>query len=768
MRIYVRLAWAPSWDAFQKVFQHNLLGGASLKGKVKLVASSSVPPFWWVIDLADNELSQKLLSRDDKGFGATVVYPYLDPAPEVDCRQPKVEGEKVKCPQEKEEAVVGVVPEDLTITNEMVAGWRSDILDVGTYAGEAEAALLATRLSQLAERQVGFHVCETLGEAGLLRYVHSFGPDVDLWLLYGDHHYRVVERDPDGQLLMVRYRSDGDLDILGRFRHHAIETRVDGSCLIDACHIAVYNKSALDREVRDHRRWISEQMPEASVRLLLAAMAYDLAEGIPVHGPGKKTHKLLAPFEGLGVSQEKKPRRFVGTGHTELSANASHRVLAAAERLRGPIRLTFPESAQKVSLGGKRVARSLLGIASDAMRDDDLVLGELAGEGAWLITLQCPHCKATASLRVVLEKEHALQSMELEVFLGPEFTFTSVAMREATRKMATTIAEKQRISLQEAAEKVTETSANASKREAWREILKKTPIKGTVIEKTTCKGYDAFKVTFTEAGWWFQVTLDPSCLEVQTSPMSLQDFKNRRALITNHVFTPALRSTKDGGLELESHRDGGGGHMHLGILRTFGRDALLFRNFFVDLCNHPLLLWGLDDDTLNAPQICEYDQEVQGEVAAILNELDERFKSSNPFLGQELIVTFAQQLVERVYKLHNNGGFAEGVSAHYQALNVERVLSQPEKSRTLEVRRMRAQRSVDEFIAVGEMFQARIRWLKKTYPKATVPFEPREPVTAPEKTEIQQEVMFYLSECGAPNSSAIIGMVNANIDERPG
>jgi hypothetical protein len=510
-------------------------------------------------------------------------------------------------------------------------------------------------------------------------------------------------------------------------------------------------------------------MPEVSVRLLLAAMAYDLAEGLPVHGPGPTTHKLLAPFEGLGASQEKekKSRRFVKTGHTELTVNASHRVLSAADRLRGPIRMTFPENAPKVALEGKRIARSLLGVKSDTMRDDDLVLGELAGEGAWLLTLQCPHCKESALLRVVLEKEHALRSVELEVFLGPEFTFTSVAMREATQKMAKGIAEKKKISLLEAAEEVTETVVNSGKREAWREILKKTPIKGTVIEKTTCKGYDAFKVTFTEAGWWFQVTLDPSCLEVQTSPMSLQEFKNRRTEITNHVFTPALNTTEKGGLELESHRDGGGGHMHLGILRTFGRDALLFRNFFVDLCNHPLLLWGLDDDTLNAPQICEYSQEIQGEVAAILNELDAQFKSSDPFSGQDLIVTFAQQLVERVYKLHNNGGFAEGVSAHYQALNVERVLSQPEKSRTLEVRRMRAQRSVDEFIAVGEMFQARIRWLKKTYPKETVPFEARDPVTAPEKFDIQQDVMLYLGECGAPNQSAIISMVNANVDERP-
>jgi hypothetical protein len=699
-----------------------------------------------------------LLLTSDNGR-SIIARPYLEPTSEPKCPNTSIKGEVLPC-KKLQLHDQPAAREELAINEEMIRDYLEDLKLIGTYAGEAEAALVAERLTITEARPIGFNVCEDTNIEGVLRYVHSFGPDGDLWLRFSANHYRVVERDPEGPLTVIRTRSNGTFTIVGRFREHAVDSRVDGSCLFDSCHIAVYGVSAPDQKILDYRGVLAATMSGADVRHILTTLAYDLAHGIAIPGLGKNVGARLQPF--LEAISKRRSCRVRGSGLTECKALASHAALDGVAKLKGPLLFTLPKDASDDKISSIEIANALLGKEA---KSADLVLANpsaLPGEGGYLVTTFCTHCDEVTFLHVIVDCERDVKVQEVEVFLGPEYTFTNEAMRKATEDLALAIAKRKKIAVSKAAEEVIETFANKGKRDDWWKLLdKEEPIQGAKLTKTKCKENDAFKVTLKE-GWWFQVTLDPSCLEIQTGPMTLATLRQHHDAIQTHIFDVAKKT-----LKLEDHRNGGGGHMHLGILRSFGRDSLLFRNFFVDLCNNPLVLVAFDDDTVNAPTLRERPRVVQEAFAEGLKEMDQQFLDASPASGQELIVAFARMIHgEKIYGCHEHG-FSGEDAPHYQALNVERILKQPEVSRTIEVRRLRAQESVDEFILVGEMFEARIRYLQEAYSRELIAFEAAKPIgPAYVQVNVERALKQYLAQAGINDSGPYLKLVRRNFEER--
>lgn len=709
--------------------------GPKDKDKDAPKAERPVHGFVFVVE-CEGAMATTLLKRDNRG--SIIARPYLESASEPKCPNTGPKGEVLPCKKGKEHGQPAP-RQELVIDDPAIADYLADLRLIGTYAGEAEAAKLAARLTRDTGRNIGFNVCEDTATAGVLRYVHSFGPPGDLWLRFAGAHYRVVVRDPDGPLTVIRTFSNGTSAIVGRFREHAVDSRVDGSCLFDSCHIAVFGVAATNEQILGYRGDLAVAMSHDDVRHILTALAYDLAHGVAIPGLGKKVSARLSPFVDV---LSKRSCRVRGTGLVECDALASHEALDGVMALKRPLVFTLPKDGG-VEITSVEIANALLGKKA---KDGDLVLASpssLTEEGGYLVTTFCSHCDEVTFLHVIVDRERDVSLQGIEVFLGPEYTFTNQVMREATQQMAAAIAKKKRISPREAAEEVLETHANSAKRDQWRKLLTDKPIPDSKVERTRCKDLEAFKVTLKE-GWWYQVTLDPSCLEVQTCPMTLTTLRNLRGAIQANIFDVAKNT-----LELEDHRDGGGGHMHLGILRTFGRDALLFRNFFVDLCNNPLVLVAFDDDTINAPLLRERPRAVQAAFAEGLEAMDDRFLSASPASGQDLIVAFAEMLHgAKIYGCHEQG-FKGDDTKHYQGLNVERVVTQPEVSRTIEVRRLRAQESVDEFILIGAMFEARIRYLHGAHARETIAFEPGDPIgPAYAEGDVARALKQYLGVAG--------------------
>lgn len=214
-------------------------------------------------------------------------------------------------------------------------------------------------------------------------------------------------------------------------------------------------------------------------------------------------------------------------------------------------------------------------------------------------------------------------------------------------------------------------------------------------------GMPAIKVTFPHLeNYWVILDIDPATVEIQGKPLTIAGYKKFKDDIQYLVFDSARAAKLTPRWDLS-----GAGHIHLDMKSTFQGDRMLFRNFVVDYMNNPQLASGiLDFDHVNAPPL----RAMTGKQIEAMNKILADFDNSSMS-----IEVFAQRIVNEVQNFHPSDWMP---SAKYQALNFLRIINPdtPEHERTLEIRALRAQRNMDEFILVLELFQSRIDFLAKS------------------------------------------------------
>jgi len=215
--------------------------------------------------------------------------------------------------------------------------------------------------------------------------------------------------------------------------------------------------------------------------------------------------------------------------------------------------------------------------------------------------------------------------------------------------------------------------------------------KTCVFEKLENRfGVDIYKVTFPELdGWWAIINVDPGTVEIQAKPLTVDQWRAYADKIQYYIFDSAQAMQMKVNWTLRS-----AGHIHFGIKATFGDNRLLFRNFVTAYLNHPELAQGvMEYDIGNAPPLFS-NQQVDA-IATLLADFD---KSSMTIEG------FAQRMIDDV-QIDNPAGWDP--YAKYQALSFLRIIDPdvPADQKTIEVRALRGQRNMTEFVLVLDFFQ---------------------------------------------------------------
>ncbi|MFN8847552.1 MAG: hypothetical protein ACK5V3_12615 [Bdellovibrionales bacterium] len=195
---------------------------------------------------------------------------------------------------------------------------------------------------------------------------------------------------------------------------------------------------------------------------------------------------------------------------------------------------------------------------------------------------------------------------------------------------------------------------------------------------------------------WFKITRDPWVLEVTASPMDFNTFSKNSEFFQKLIWDTARK------IGLTPHSRIGGGHIHLDIKSYFGEDRNLFRNFIVDLANHPeLFLGALGFDLLNAPPMAVLSKNQMLSFEKVLSDFDNGQMSLNDFISRIRTEVYNQTFYDPYpHQQHNPD--------KYQAVNH----SHPE---TIELRGLNPQASAEIYRLMLQLFEARIEYLKK-YP----------------------------------------------------
>ncbi len=186
-------------------------------------------------------------------------------------------------------------------------------------------------------------------------------------------------------------------------------------------------------------------------------------------------------------------------------------------------------------------------------------------------------------------------------------------------------------------------------------------------------------------GFWVEFVIDTCVIEVKTMPQTLAEFSSRADQLQRDVFeVVASVGAKPGkGLGL------GNGHVNIDVETGFGGDLLLLRNFLVDYTNHAELAHGIHLsglDRYNAPPLAEDREHYE-------------------YFRDRFVAAFDRGELTRISSIPS--GYPGG---KFSALNLH--FSEPHKER-IEIRAIRHQSSIYEFIALARLFQERIAMLKK-------------------------------------------------------
>ncbi len=263
-------------------------------------------------------------------------------------------------------------------------------------------------------------------------------------------------------------------------------------------------------------------------------------------------------------------------------------------------------------------------------------------------------------------------------------------------------------------------------------VIAQCKVAGCVVEKVSHKFGDAYLVKYKD-GFWFRVSFDPGCVEVQTRPSTLEELTKWHDRLENDLFATA----KKAGLYPELEYGTGAGHFNFGARETFGDDAGLFLAFFADFANHPeLSLGALGYDLDNAPPMTHLKPEQREAFHKILKAYE---------AGEIKSIKAAATRIQReVYTSSFKPGNA---GLHYQAVSMKYIVQRdfPKEDQPLEIRSMFPQRNADDFIRMLELVQLRVAFLRDNKAKPVYLAPTRQEYTP---REIVSRYYKYVVEAG--------------------
>lgn len=207
--------------------------------------------------------------------------------------------------------------------------------------------------------------------------------------------------------------------------------------------------------------------------------------------------------------------------------------------------------------------------------------------------------------------------------------------------------------------------------------------------------WDDFRVEYPD-GWWFKVSVDPGCVEIQFKPSTKKILKAKESLINDQIFLTA----KQIGLEVipsENH------HFNIGVRSAFGDDAKKFLRFFVDYANHPdLALGSLGMDLNNAPPLSVLGQDQRDALSEIVNEVNSGKLTT--------IFEVAEAIQNRVYTQTYKESWG---SKHFQAIGLKylTLVALTKEDVPMELRAVWGQESAEKFNLVATLIEGRIQYL---------------------------------------------------------
>jgi hypothetical protein len=231
------------------------------------------------------------------------------------------------------------------------------------------------------------------------------------------------------------------------------------------------------------------------------------------------------------------------------------------------------------------------------------------------------------------------------------------------------------------------------------EILKN--CQGCQSSKATNKhGSHSWKITHPN-GIHYKITPDPSVVEVVIPPMSIKEFKKNESIFSDTIF----KSAKTVGLKAHGIE----GQGHISIFTHVFRDleeaegTRLFRNFIVDITNHPELALGIFEYNPNdAPALAANAEKLKVFKAAIqeFDSLPAKDQSIDKLIRIMESKVYLEEFTHQPYS-----------PRHDQAIRLYSGVGNGPASR-IELRFFRPQKSFDEFLLQTQLIEGRLNFLR--------------------------------------------------------
>lgn len=243
------------------------------------------------------------------------------------------------------------------------------------------------------------------------------------------------------------------------------------------------------------------------------------------------------------------------------------------------------------------------------------------------------------------------------------------------------------------------------------------------------------------SGWWFQISYDPLCVEIQTKPATLQELYLNQEIAQDLIFDSAAKA----GLEVKPNR---ATHMNTGARSAFGYDLRNLFNYFVDNANHPEFSSGVFRKNWNtAPPLVLSHPDAEPVINSIREKIENKKINSFSQLAKEIIKNLHSTFLSSQFNPRRNQdlSFRKLVELNESsALQNSKEIDVP-----FERRGVRAVRSFQEFILHAEMIESRIAWVNAQ--SGWIPFVSKK---ATDMTTDQKADFFkqWLSETGLSES----------------
>ena len=229
-------------------------------------------------------------------------------------------------------------------------------------------------------------------------------------------------------------------------------------------------------------------------------------------------------------------------------------------------------------------------------------------------------------------------------------------------------------------------------------ILKK--CSGCVVAPHEGKfGLEEYRITFPN-GYWVNIAVDPGAVEIQTPPLSGEEYRRLEGFIQANVYDRAAEI----GLAPRTDSDG---HLNIGALSAFPKVGQ-FAEFLLDQVNHPELGLGvLGEDLNNAPPLAVQDPK---QLASFFKAMD-KVKDGSVASHKELAT------VVNTFVYYKTRSFNERSTSgrHYQAVSVKRLEREsfPINDAPVELRYNIGRRTFGQTLLAYDLILRRVAYLNR-------------------------------------------------------